>query len=298
MSFYPLVLNGPAQKVDFFMADLTDPTVGKTGIAPSDFEVWWADVSDTSFTDISADGAGVATTVVEIGFGWYRFTLDGTTRCTNGGVILLHILADAPALAADIRGFVGAMATSGHLSAKADDIASSVVTSIQSGLATAAALDTVDNFVDVEIGTIITNIATLQTSVNTIDDLVDTEIATLTTNLASLQTSVNTIDDFLDTEIADISARLPAALTGGGFIKASVENYGTDMTPLQATTIVEGGKEFLEMYRALIAVFFGPAEGFGTSTILFKSQDGTKTRVSVTRDNTGRTSTLTVDLSE
>jgi len=120
---------------------------------------------------------------------------------------------------------VGAMAANVMTAAAA---AADLTTELQSGLATAAALDAVDNFVDTEIATIITMLTT-------IDDFLDTEVAAILADTNELQTdwvdggrldlildarasqaSVDTIDDFLDTEIAAIKAKtdlLPDGVT-------------------------------------------------------------------------------------
>lgn len=82
---------------------------------------------------------------------------------------------------------VGAMAAN-TLTASA--LAADAVTEIQSGLATAAALDTVDNFLDTEIAAILA--------------AVDTEIGTLQTTATAIEA---------DTQ--DIQTRLPAALVSG-----------------------------------------------------------------------------------
>lgn len=85
---------------------------------------------------------------------------------------------------------VGAMAANVMTAAAA---AADLTTELQSGLATAAALDAVDNFLDTEIA-----------AIKAVTDLLPDGGAL--TSLAT-QASVNTIDDFLDTEIAAIKAK-------------------------------------------------------------------------------------------
>lgn len=112
---------------------------------------------------------------------------------------------------------VGAMAANVMTAAAA---AADLTTELQSGLATAAALDTVDNFLDTEIAAIITAIGTpagasmsadiAAIKAETASILTDTaEIGAAGAGLTALasQASVNTIDDFLDTEIAAIKAK-------------------------------------------------------------------------------------------
>jgi hypothetical protein len=99
-----------------------------------------------------------------------------------------------------------AMASDAITAAK---LAADVTTELQSGLATSAALATVDGIVD----DILADTNELQTDwVNggRLDLILDIIAADTTTDIpgtiATLQTSVNTIDDFLDTEVAAILA--------------------------------------------------------------------------------------------
>jgi hypothetical protein len=93
----------------------------------------------------------------------------------------------------------------------ADAIAADAVTEIQSGLATAAALDTVDNFLDTEIA-----------AIKAVTDLLPD--AGALTSLAT-QASVNTIDDFLDTEVAAIKAKTDSlTFTVAGQVDANIQS--------------------------------------------------------------------------
>jgi hypothetical protein len=113
----------------------------------------------------------------------------------------------------------------------ASELAADAVTEIQSGLATAAALTTIDDFLDTEIAAIkavtdllpdagaLTSLAT-QASVNTIDDFLDTEIAAIkakTDNLptdpadeSNLTALITAVDDLVDTEVAAIKTVVDA----------------------------------------------------------------------------------------
>lgn len=88
----------------------------------------------------------------------------------------------------------------------------------------AAMITAVDDFVDTEIGTITTNLATANGKLDTIDDFLDTEIAAIKAKTDNLPTDpadasdiaaafstvngkLDTIDDFLDTEVAAIKAK-------------------------------------------------------------------------------------------
>jgi hypothetical protein len=142
---------------------------------------------------------------------------------------------------------VGAMAANVMTAAAA---AADLTTELQSGLATAAALDTVDNFLDTEVAAIKAVTDKLDTTL-VLDGAVydftaaalaaapsggldaagvrsaigmaaanmDTQLGTLAT-----QTSVNTIDDFLDTEIAAIKAKTDSlTFTQTGHVDANVQ---------------------------------------------------------------------------
>jgi hypothetical protein len=150
--------------------------------------------------------------------------LDGT-----GGVALTANVTGN--VSGNVGGSVGSVATGGIAAASfaasaidAAALAADAVAEIQSGLATAAALTVVDDFLDTEI-------AALTTAVNTIDDFLDTEIAaikaktdnlptdpadasdvaasfaTVNATLATLATALDTVDNFLDTEVAAIKAK-------------------------------------------------------------------------------------------
>ena len=100
------------------------------------------------------------------------------------------------------------------------------VAEIQSGLATAAALATVDDFVDTEIAAIQSSLATidgrLDTEIPAILTAVDTEVASLVTAVAALPTAAQNADAVWDEAIAGHAAAgstgeaLSAAAAGGG----------------------------------------------------------------------------------
>jgi hypothetical protein len=129
------------------------------------------------------------------------------TAWGSGAITAASIAADAITAAKIADGAIdaGAFAADAITAAK---LAADVTTELQSGLATAAALATVDTVVDAikavtdllpDAGAL-TSLAT-QASVNTIDDFLDTEIA------AILEDTGTTLDDFIDTEIAAIKAQ-------------------------------------------------------------------------------------------
>lgn len=137
-----------------------------------------------------------------------------------------------------------------------------------------ASLNTIDDFIDTEIGT-------LQTSVTTIDDLLDTEVAAIKTvvdgiqtdldnatdGLGALKTAITAVDDFVDTELAavktvvdaievdtqNIQSRIPAALTVDGNIKAdTLRVSGTLQTAGDIPAMVTTVDDFLDTEVAAI----------------------------------------------
>lgn len=130
-------------------------------------------------------------------------------------------------------------------------LAASAITEIQSGLATAAALATVDDFVDTEVADIVTRVTDIQarlpatldggnmrSAVKAMDagvitatviaadaigasELAADAVTEIQSGLATAA-ALATVDDFIDTEVAtlvtgvaDIQSRLPATLIGG-----------------------------------------------------------------------------------
>ena len=117
----------------------------------------------------------------------FKATVTDATGATVGvdvAAVLADTGTDGVIVASIANGAITAAAIATN-AIDADSLAADAVTEIQSGLATAAALDTVDNFIDTEIATIVTAVGAIET----------------------------------DTQ--DIQARLPAALVSGR-IDASV----------------------------------------------------------------------------
>lgn len=127
---------------------------------------------------------------------------------------------------------VGAMAANVMTAAAA---AADLTTELQSGLATAAALDTVDNFLDTEVAAILAAVDTEVAAIKAVTDLLpnggaltslatQTSVDDLPTNaelatalgtaddavlsaISGLDTKLDTIDNFVDTEVAAIKAK-------------------------------------------------------------------------------------------
>lgn len=278
--------------------------------------------------------------------GIYGITLDATDTAAVGELQLSVVVAGAlpvfhtftvvePAVYdrdyADAA--VGYVATQvvGSVTALADGsvtaatLAADAVAEIQSGLATAAALATVDDFIDTEVAAIKaktdlipadpateTTLATLATAaaLATVDDFLDTEVAAIKaktdlipadpateTTLATLatQASVNTIDDFLDTEIAAIKAKtdnLPASPAATGDIPSA--NAVADAL-LDRTDAVESSLTVRQALRLIAAASAGKLSGAGTTTITIRNIGDSADRITATVDADGNRSAVTVN---
>lgn len=210
-------------------------------------------------------------------------------------------------------------------------LAADVTTELQNGLATAAALATVDGIVDdilVDTAVIgaagagLTALAT-QASVNTIDGIVDAiviDTAELQTDWAdggrldlildarASQTSVNTIDDFLDTEIAAILAavdtEVAAILVDTNELQTDWVNGGRLDLLIDAikakSDLIPGtvdGKTFIAGWTLMMAALLGKASGLETTTAIYRAVDDSKDRITATVDADGNRSAVTLDAS-
>jgi hypothetical protein len=167
----------------------------------------------TDLKDFADDGYDPSTNKVQ-----GVVLVDSLTAVATGGITAGSIAADA----------IGA-----------SELAADAITEIQSGLATAAALDVVDNFLDTEVAAILAAVDTEVAAIKAVTDQfvftnpgeVDANAVTggggsgldaagvraaigmasanLDTQLDALatQTSVDTLDNFLDTEVAAIKAK-------------------------------------------------------------------------------------------
>jgi hypothetical protein len=167
----------------------------------------------------------------------------------------------------------------------ASELAADAVAEIQSGLATAAALDTVDNFLDTEIadiqarlpaalvsGRIDASIGAAAANTITASALAADAVTEIQSGLATAA-ALDTVDNFIDTEIAAIKAK-------------------TDLIP---GTI--DGKTFSELVTLIAAVLLGKASGLATTTAVYRAVDDSKNRVTATVDQSGNRSAVTLDAS-
>lgn len=253
----------------------TDGSFTQTAVTPTTGGAYdWTHQGDGIYTiEIPASGGASINNDTE-GFGWFvgvcdgvlpwrgpvigfraaainNSLIDGATVDVNvtamaAGVVTAAAIAtgaiDADAIA-DNAIDAGAIASNAITSAKiatdaigAAQIASDAITEIQSGLATASALATIDDFLDTEIAAILADTNELQT------DWADGGRLDLILDARASQSSVNTIDDFLDTEIAAILSDTNAILadTGtDGVVVASGSKTGYALTSGEHTSIAD-----------------------------------------------------------
>lgn len=200
----------------------------------------------------------------------------------------------------------------------ADAIAADAVTEIQSGLATAAALDAVDNFIDTEVAAIkavtdllpdggaLTSLAT-QASVNTIDDFLDTEVASI---LAAVDTEVAAIKaktdqltfgtaNRVDAQVFGVEA---AAITAGAIatdaigaaeIAADAANEIADALLDRASAI--DGYTLRQATRLILSALAAKLSGAATTTVAIRDVADTKDRITATVDSSGNRTAVTLD---
>lgn len=114
--------------------------------------------------------------------------------------------------------------------------------------------------------------------------------------------------DDLQVRAVDIQGRLPAALDGGGNIKAGVQTIAANAITASATaadfvaevaaavmaSVVESGFDLAGSIRVLLSVAVGKVSGFATNAPVFRNVGDTKNRVTAATTADGRTS-VTVD---
>lgn len=176
---------------------------------------------------------------------------------------------------------VGAMAANVMTAAAA---ASDLTTELQSGLATASAL------------------SSLQSSVDTIDGIVDAilvdtaEIGAAGAGLTALASAANlaTLAGYVDTEVAAIKAKtdnLPASPAASGDVPSAAANAAA---VLAAT--VEGSTTVVQSLRLANAALGGKASGLDTTNPKYRDLGDSKDRIDATVDADGNRSAVTLDL--
>lgn len=209
----------------------------------------------------------------------------------------------------------------------ASELAADAVAEIQSGLATASALDAVDNFIDTEIGAIISTLGTpagasISADIAAIEAQTD-DIGAAGAGLtavpwnaawdAEVQSectdALNAYDPPTNTEmeartIAAASYATATALdTVDNFLDTEVAAIlaavDTEIAAIKAKTdLIPGtidGKTFSELVTLIASVLLGKASGLATTTAIYRAVDDSKDRVTATVDEHGNRSALTLD---
>lgn len=178
---------------------------------------------------------------------------------------------------------VGAMAANVMTAAAADP---GLTTELQNGLATAAALTTVEGKIDI------------------IDAIVDAILVDTGTDIPALLT---TIAGYLDTEIQAILAdtnELQTDWADGGRLDLLLDAAASGSAPtadqnadalLDRVNGIETGFTPRQVLRLVAAVLVGKASGLGTTTAIFRDLTDAKDRVTSTVDGDGNRSSVTKD---
>jgi len=159
------------------------------------------------------------------------------------------------------------------------------------------------NFLNNAITNAITTLSsTISAAITSINSHTDSE-------LASAITSINThtderVDDAQADIIAEIDGRPTAAeidtqlssTHGAGAWGTAGLDVNAIVTAVFAA-LIEGSVTFGDAVRALLSLNGGPVGDFNTGTLVFKSLNGAKTRLTITTDDSGRLVTTIGDLS-
>lgn len=206
-------------------------------------------------------------------------TLASTTNITAGTITTTTNLTNLPAITAGWLTETG-IAADAITAAK---LAADVTTELQSGLATAAALATLQTTADdilTDTGT------TLPSTLSTIAGYIDTEIGSIITAIgdlptnAELATALGTADDATLAAIAALS--IPTA------------NQNADAL-LDRAAGVETGLTIRQWARLTGSVLIGKVSGGGTGTEVFRDFGDTKDRITATVDSNGNRTAITRD---
>jgi hypothetical protein len=180
----------------------------------------------------------------------------------------------------------------------ASALAADAVTEIQSGLATAAALSTVDDFLDTEIAAIKAKTDQLTFTVaNSVD-----ATATATIDPADIRDAVGLASANLDTQLGTIDTVVDAVKAKTDNLPASPAATGDAMALTGAAVdaihdeAIDGAVTFRQSMRGQNAVLLGIASGLETTTAVYRDLADTKDRVSATVDVDGNRTAVTRDL--
>lgn len=156
-------------------------------------------------------------------------------------------------------------------------LAADVTTELQSGLATAAALSTVDGKID------------------TIDNFLDTEIAAILADTNELQT------DWADGGRLDLIVDAILADTGtDGVVVAAASKTGYRLSATGVDDVldeaVEGSYTLRQYLRGFAAALLAKASGLETTNAIYRDTGDTKNRIDATVTADGNRTAVTLDL--
>lgn len=186
-------------------------------------------------------------------------------------------------------------------------LAADAVAEIQSGLATAAALATVDDFLDTEIAAIkaktdalpaapaaVGSAMTLATDAVSAEAMSAAAVAEIQSGLATAA-NLATVAGYVDTEVAAIKAKtdlIPATPAATGDIPTA-----SAIADAVLDDAVEGTFTLRKILRAALAWIGALTLGAGTTNPRFRDQANTKNRIDMTvNTTTGERSAVTLDL--
>lgn len=211
-------------------------------------------------------------------------TLAGVTH--TGAVIPTVTTTTTATNVTTVNGLAAGVITAASIATNAidaDAIAADAVTEIQSGLATAAALTTVDDFLDTEIAAILA--------------AVDTEVAAIKAKTDSLTFTGTDVHATLDGEtVTPAAGSITASVIATNAIDADAlaTDAATELANAMAARVYEGSMTLEHIVRIFLAALANKSGGSGTSTITFRDLADTKNRIAATVSSGNRTA-VTLD---
>ena len=163
-----------------------------------------------------------------------------------------------------------------------NSVAAGVVTSVQSGLATAAALDTVDNFLDTEVSTIVSELAKVPKSDSTVSWNA-TAIAAMQSGLATAA-ALTIVDDFLDTEMAAVTtelAKVPKSDSTVSWNATAIAAMADGFLDRNMATGTDSGSPTIRTVRQALRVMRNRWSISGTTATYYKEDDITESHTAV-----------------
>lgn len=244
-------------------------------------------ISDAGGLDADAQRSDVAAILVDTGT-----TLDARLPAA---LVSGRIDASVGAMAAGTI-TAAAIATG---AVDADAIAADAVTEIQSGLATAAALDTVDNFLDTEIAAIVSAVAAIETDTQDIQGRLPAALVSgrIDASVGAMAANVMTAA----AAAADLTTELQSGLATAADLATVAGYIDTEVAAIKAKTdLIPGsqdGKTFAETILLMACVLLGKSSGMATATNIFRALNDSKDRVTATTDENGNRTAITLDAS-